>query len=857
MKLLKKITKKTMALFMTLTMLVNTFLPITAVFAITQEEKNDLVEMQMRNATNIVIDGNKATITYEHGTAEITANGLKAEKDENHDFGNRVGLLWILYTSDTDILFSLNPDDGYQAQCLENGQSQSVSNNTYQTKNLQLGNSIDVEFVFETINQGGDPGSNNPTPQKGLNIVLEGEPGDVWYKLGNNQEEKINSSTQTAIDITENTLTLRTENRTIGRLELIISGNNIQVDKSDFKSNDGYTFDVNSDDTVEFYVEYINDNNPPSQNYPDDIEIEGTYQSDGLGMNINLNGVNVGGESKSIKGTAKGYATGSEKNIITIQLAFGDGNLGSVVINNQEMKLSEDVSDMAEFEVDPASKYTIVVTKSLDTSNVPRTIIWTNPDYRPSNEEEEKWASDFKIEHGYARIIEVYDENGKKLAPEEYVAENADEFGLDNGFGWAKVFPKYKVVFEFVPEYGYQLTKISMNESPMEASNDINLFSIDVAEDAGNIHFGAVFTKTDDVVKANSEKVVSGNIELGNKLDGGSAQLTVSDIELSSDKIAEFEKAAGQYTVSNYLDIDLYNVFYKGKNDADDVWSNKIDELDEYATISIKLEDGVSADDIVIVHNVHNGDKYEVIEIDSYDPDTNTITFKTKSFSHYAIATKTSNIKIEAADDTTENNSAKNKVANLLEDIVAGKTVNGISESLQNTLKEAIENGKIITVELKENSVKESDVAEDVKKVKSLIGSDSKVAGLFDITIALSIDDIYQGNVTLLDNETPITLNIPKDIPAVASGYTRKYIVVRVHDGFAEKLDTTLNNDGTLTFKTDKFSTYAITYSDSKITSNPQTGDNITLFFITLTMSIVGIIGASLILKKRKKVANN
>ena len=52
------------------------------------------------------------------------------------------------------------------------------------------------------------------------------------------------------------------------------------------------------------------------------------------------------------------------------------------------------------------------------------------------------------------------------------------------------------------------------------------------------------------------------------------------------------------------------------------------------------MAEGVTADDIVIVHNVHDGDEYEVIEIESYDAATNTITFKTKSFSNYAIATK-------------------------------------------------------------------------------------------------------------------------------------------------------------------------------------------------------------------------
>lgn len=402
-----------------------------------------------------------------------------------------------------------------------------------------------------------------------------------------------------------------------------------------------------------------NDNNPPPPNndYPDDIQIKGTYKSDGLGMHITFNGVEVGNgdELKNIVGTAKGYATGSEKNIIKIQLEFGEGNLGSVLINGQEMPLPEDVGDCAEFEVAPASEYIIDVTKSEDRSNVPCTIIWTNPDYKPIDEEDAKWVSDFKIEHGYAKVIAVYDETGKKLSPEEYRGEDADEFGLDNGFGWVKVFPKYKVVFEFVPEYGYQLTEIKLNEQPMVASEEMNFFTVTIPEGGANIHFNAVFSETKDIVTASSEKVSGGSIKLGNTLDGGSAQLTVSDVELSSDKIKGFENAAGEYTISNYLDIDLYNVYYKGKNDSEDVWLDKISELENEATISIKLEEGVNADDIVIVHNINDGEEYEVIEIESYDPTTNTITFKTKSFSNYAIATKTASTTVDTENTTSSN----------------------------------------------------------------------------------------------------------------------------------------------------------------------------------------------------------
>ena len=57
--------------------------------------------------------------------------------------------------------------------------------------------------------------------------------------------------------------------------------------------------------------------------------------------------------------------------------------------------------------------------------------------------------------------------------------------------------------------------------------------------------------------------------------------------------------------------------------------------------------------------NVHDGDKYEIIKIDSYDPETNTITFKTKSFSNYAIASKISSSTTEETTENSETTDAK------------------------------------------------------------------------------------------------------------------------------------------------------------------------------------------------------
>lgn len=57
-----------------------------------------------------------------------------------------------------------------------------------------------------------------------------------------------------------------------------------------------------------------------------------------------------------------------------------------------------------------------------------------------------------------------------------------------------------------------------------------------------------------------------------------------------------------------------------------------------------------------------------------------------------------------------------------------------------------------------------------------------------------------------------ITVDIPAEL-AAPYGYTREYSIIRVHNGVAETLESTVS-DGKISFSTDKFSTYLIAYSD-------------------------------------------
>ncbi len=386
-------------------------------------------------------------------------------------------------------------------------------------------------------------------------------------------------------------------------------------------------------------VEFRREGEVPIPDDYEDIEFDIAWYKSFI--NVGINGRRVIEESQeygldvySYEGVVlekAGLTDPNETNEIQLQVRFGDYPFNEVTING-EVYTSEsenvviDEYSIWHITVPGAEKYTITATGD-ENGIVPRTIIWANID---ADRNADDFDPDMLIEHGRAKVIAVYDE-------EDHLVEGEVDVDPETGMGWIPVIPGHKVVFEFVPEHGYQLTGVSANELPLEAQDDINHYTFIMPDN--NVHFAATFTEVEDVVEANATNVNNGTIEIGDELINGSVILTVNDIVLDPEQISNFVEVAGDYEISNYLDIDLYNIFYKGKNDNEDVWADKIDELADEVVITIQLEEGVDGNDIVIVHNIHDGEDYEIIPAE-YDPETNTITFRTNSFSNYAIASK-------------------------------------------------------------------------------------------------------------------------------------------------------------------------------------------------------------------------
>ena len=97
------------------------------------------------------------------------------------------------------------------------------------------------------------------------------------------------------------------------------------------------------------------------------------------------------------------------------------------------------------------------------------------------------------------------------------------------------------------------------------------------------------------------------------------------------------------------------------------------------------------------------------------------------------------------------------------------------------------------------------------------------------------------GTIDKLDKKITITVAIPENLKAA----NRAYHVLRNHDGVVEVLDTKTNADGTISFTTDQFSTYALAYTEKA----PNTGDNSAV--MTYAVLAVAAMAVVVVLNKR------
>ena len=450
---------------------------------------------------------------------------------------------------------------------------------------------------------------------------------------------------------------------------------------------------------LNFRIEKVS--TPPNPGYPDDIQIMGTY--DGFGMEIYLNSEKIGAESSHIQGTGKGYASGEIYNLLRIQLAFGDGDIGTVTVNGKTITLPEGTKDTVEFTIAPASEYVIEVTKK--PTIIPRTIIWAK-DKTGNN-----GLKDYELlKNGTLEILEIKNPDGTSIG--------LDGVKQDTNYGWASVISGSEIILRAVPEYGYQLESITINGQSLTPLSDASTFSYTMPDE--NVHISSIFTKAEDQVELKTDKVKRALIQLAeNEITSGNSRLTIKDAVLTQQQLEAFKKAAGDYQITGYFDIKLAQILYK--NTAANLWVNNIETLKKTAKVSLQIEADWESEnsELAVIHEKKDG-TYEIIPA-SFDVATKMVMFQTDGFSNYAIAYKkvetttedqtgattedpsedtTGDVTEASTEETTEPETVEQEPTEKAEEPAAGKNIDDIGAyfSVSDVRNDVTGNWRISTI---------------------------------------------------------------------------------------------------------------------------------------------------------------
>ena len=140
--------------------------------------------------------------------------------------------------------------------------------------------------------------------------------------------------------------------------------------------------------------------------------------------------------------------------------------------------------------------------------------------------------------------------------------------------------------------------------------------------------------------------------------------------------------------------------------------------------------------------------------------------------------------------------------------------------------QEAIVNGDELVITLTVEDVKETVKSEDKVAIENKL-EDKKLGTYLDINLLKQVGSNEPEKITELKGKIKIAFVVPEALRGEAG--KRTYTILRLHDGVVDTIVPVFDEaTNTLTFETDRFSTYALAYEDADVVTPPAppaTGD--------------------------------
>ena len=450
-----------------------------------------------------------------------------------------------------------------------------------------------------------------------------------------------------------------------------------------------------------------------------------------------------------------------------------------------------------------------------------RTITWAY--------DRQTYGEDAYLEHGKAQVVAV--EGVYDLYSIPFANNPGDEKG-----GHIAVEAGKQVTVRLTPDYGYQLTDVTLNGGVTLAPQaEVSTFTFTMPDT--NVHFKGIFTQTQDEINTSGTKVFSASVENGaNAAPSGNLRLTVEDSDANTtNALAQVENAVSAEAVNLTLD----QIVSKGNGTN---WENPVTQFGQPVKMNLKVVDYDTAAGYAVVRE-HDGN---LTKLTTSVSENGTLTFETNQFSTYFIvktAKKADNGNAKTEKSSNTSSTTASSAAGSTDNAITAQSVSGegvpainiasAADQLLNLAKLSEDENKAVKAGNKTQFVLSASgmtpTKEEIALIQSVLGN-NVIGQYLNLNLTLKISGRADRQITDLSAPMYIAITIPQNLVNHDSSIERTYRIVRIHDGVATLIDGTYDAaTNQFTFATDGFSTYALVYEDVNTTltgRSPKTGDN-------------------------------
>lgn len=238
-------------------------------------------------------------------------------------------------------------------------------------------------------------------------------------------------------------------------------------------------------------------------------------------------------------------------------------------------------------------------------------------------------GADTLVEHGKVELVSI-----TRQSQTIYKAgDDISEVDISSQGGYVQLKRGDDVVVKIIPDYGYQLKSVTINDQTLIPQAGVSTFELPNIQ--GNLHFSGAFVKSEDVIANSSKTVSAATIGGGASVaDSGNLSLTIKDNATYTKDAAS--AADGEAEKVTSLELTLDNIVSKGNGSY---WTSNLTELKKPVTLSVDIDGELAEGESYSIVRDHNG-KLEELEC-TYDENTGVLSFETDKFSTYTIVKKT------------------------------------------------------------------------------------------------------------------------------------------------------------------------------------------------------------------------